>query len=258
MEKYLIILIITIICYYIFRYCIQLEVEKLIKTKEGFADTINKSDSDLIKSITTLGQIATDLQTNGLKVPGNLNVTGTINTDNVITAKGAINASSLSVGSGTISTSGQINCGTVISSNLVASGRNILGELNSLRTGLNAVSSDLANYKGGMRLFTMILGQNKNTLVRDPWGNTYPCDNWVCCVQGVRSQWDKDRANTLQLFCHNINNQWHVVSTVATGHPTNRSGPIILAIPIRHFENNKVERMSNKHIHDWLNLPGIN
>lgn len=255
MEKYLIILIITIICYYVFRYCVQLEVEKIIKTKEGFADT---SDSDLIKSITTLGQIATDLQKDGVKVPGNLNVVGTINTDGVITAKGAINASSLSVGSGTISTTGLITAGTMISSKLVASDRNILDELTSLKAGLNAVSSDLANYKGGMRLFTMKLTANKNTPVKDPWGNTYPCDGWVCCVQGVRSQWDVDRPNTLQLFCHNINNAWHVVSTVATGNPTNRANPVILAIPMRHFENNKVEKMLNNTVHEWLNLPGIN
>jgi len=258
MEKYLVILIITIICYYVFRYCVQLEVEKIIKTKEGFADT---SDSDLIKSITTLGQIATDLQKDGLKVPGNLNVTGAINTDGVITAKGAINASSLSTGSGPISTKGvitgaTITGGTIISGNLVASERNILGELNSLKAGLNAVSSDLANYKGGMRLFTMNLGPNRNTPVTDPWNNRYPCNEWVCCVQGVRSQWDVDRSNTLQLFCHNMDNQWHVVSTVATGNPMNRSMPVILAIPIRYFAN--VEKMSSKPIHDWLNLPGIN
>lgn len=80
MEKYLVVLIIVIICYYVFRYCIQLEVEKLIKTKEGFADTINTSDPDLVKSITTLGQIAKDLQAGGLKIPGNLTVTGTIKT----------------------------------------------------------------------------------------------------------------------------------------------------------------------------------
>lgn len=73
MQKYLIILILVIIAYYLHRYCIQFEIEKILKTKEGFADTVNTSDPDLIKSITTLGQIAKDLQgSDGLKVPGNL------------------------------------------------------------------------------------------------------------------------------------------------------------------------------------------
>ena len=48
--------------------------------KEGFANTVNTSDPDLIKSITTLAQVCKDLQAGGLKIPGNLTVTGTIKT----------------------------------------------------------------------------------------------------------------------------------------------------------------------------------
>ena len=80
MEKYLIIIILVVLAYYLHRYCIQIEIKKILKTKEGFADTINTSDPDLVKSITTLGQIAKDLQAGGLKIPGNLTVTGTIKT----------------------------------------------------------------------------------------------------------------------------------------------------------------------------------
>jgi len=236
MEKYLIILIITIICYYVFRYCVQLEVEKIIKTKEGFANT---SDSDLINSITTLGQIATDLQKDGVKVPGNLNVIGTINTDNditakAITAKGAINASSLSVGSG------QINGGTIISSNLVASGRNILDELNSLRTGLKTVSSDFANYKGGMRLFTMITNGFEPKEIKDG-SLTFSVNDWVCCVQGVRVSWGEGEPKSVETLCYKQGNTWWV-KTLSRNTWRGRHGdqeiegaPIILAIPIRYF-----------------------
>ena len=48
MEKYLIFLIIIIIVYYLFRYCIQLEVEKIIKTKEGFAGTTGSKNDVML------------------------------------------------------------------------------------------------------------------------------------------------------------------------------------------------------------------
>ena len=86
MQKYLIILILVIIAYYLHRYCIQFEIEKILKTKEGFADTVNTSDPDLIKSITTLGQIVTDLQDlNGLTVPGKMNCISGINVTGLLT-----------------------------------------------------------------------------------------------------------------------------------------------------------------------------
>ena len=94
-------------------------------------------------------------------MPGNLNIKAAINTDGDINTKG------------NISTNGQINGGTMVSSNLVASGRNILAELTSLKAGLDrldGIATDYMNYKGGMRLFTMNLTENKNTLVKDPWG----------------------------------------------------------------------------------------
>ena len=122
MEKYLILLIIIVIVYYVFQCCIQLEVEKNIKIKEGFVDT---SDADLVKSIITLGQVAKDLQTsNGLKVPGVLDIKGALNADNNITTKGAINAISLSVGNGSIS-SGPITSGPITSTTLNTQGNPI-------------------------------------------------------------------------------------------------------------------------------------
>jgi hypothetical protein len=58
MEKYLIILIITIICYNIFRYCIQYNSEKM---KEGFVST---SDTDLDDIETRLDKLE--------KLPGSM------------------------------------------------------------------------------------------------------------------------------------------------------------------------------------------
>ena len=57
-----------------------------VKTKEEFVDTINTSDPDLVKSITTLGQIVTDLQDlNGLTVPGKMNCISGINVTGLLT-----------------------------------------------------------------------------------------------------------------------------------------------------------------------------
>ena len=92
MEKYLIIIILVVLAYYLHRYCIQIEIEKILKTKEGFAGTTG-DDADVASSINTLAQIAKDLQAGGLTVPGALNIKSVINTDGNITTKGAINAS---------------------------------------------------------------------------------------------------------------------------------------------------------------------
>ena len=92
MEKYLVIIILVVLAQYVHRYCIQIEIEKILKTKEGFAAT-SGSDADVASSINTLAQIAKDLQAGGINVPGNLNIKAAINTDGSITAKGAINAS---------------------------------------------------------------------------------------------------------------------------------------------------------------------
>lgn len=40
MKKYLVIIILVILTYYLHRYCIQNEIEKFLKTKEGFVDTV--------------------------------------------------------------------------------------------------------------------------------------------------------------------------------------------------------------------------
>ena len=64
MEKYLVILIIVIL-FYLYKYCIQID---------NFGDTpsVPSLDAALINSIKTLGVIATDLQTDGLKVMGEI------------------------------------------------------------------------------------------------------------------------------------------------------------------------------------------
>ena len=64
MEKYLVILIIVIL-FYLYKYCIQID---------NFGDTpsVTSLDAALINSIKTLGVIATDLQTDGLKVMGEI------------------------------------------------------------------------------------------------------------------------------------------------------------------------------------------
>ena len=68
----------------------------------------------------------------------------------------------------------------------------------------------------------------------------------VCC---------RDDQNSLQLFCHNINNEWHVVSSVL---------PIILAISMKYFkysdkDGGKVEKIHTNPIgNTWLNIPAVN
>jgi len=94
MEKYLVIIIIIIILYYIFKYCIQMEVDYLIKnipasTKqelinkniENFGDITTNSNIDDNNSINLLSKIAKDLQTppGGLRILGNLTVNGSFN-----------------------------------------------------------------------------------------------------------------------------------------------------------------------------------
>ena len=219
MEKYLVVLIIVIICYYVFRYCIQVEVDKLIKTKEGFVDTINKSDPDLVKSITTLGQVAKDLQADGLKIPGNLTVTGTIN-----------------------------------ASSLVVSDRNILAELNTLTTkvdtltkNLDTLTTNLSKLSGTMRLFSMhITTKLIDSVVTSPDNQTFD-GNYVCCVQGVNASWRYDEPHSVRSFCYrdnaNSTNLWYVKTDFNnTGDPWIIK-PVILVIPISYFS--KVDKITN-------------
>ena len=68
MEKYLVILIIVLISFYLIK-CLNIN-----KITEKFADT-PPTDADLQNSIVTLGKIATDLQSsNGIRVPGRLSL----------------------------------------------------------------------------------------------------------------------------------------------------------------------------------------
>ena len=151
MEKYLVIIILVVLAYYVHRYCIQIEIEKILKTKEGFAAT-SGSDADVASSINTLAQIAKDLQAGGLTVPGPLNIkaaintTGDINTESAINAKGAINTSGVINAKGGInSTGGVINTdsdinakGMKITKSLsLGDGTQDWGSVVSIRGGIN-------------------------------------------------------------------------------------------------------------------------
>jgi hypothetical protein len=78
MEKYLIIIILAIVLFYLHRYCVQVEVEKFInsnKIKEDFGDVAQSVGGiDDQNAINTLAQVAKKIQEGGLTVPGVLNV----------------------------------------------------------------------------------------------------------------------------------------------------------------------------------------
>jgi len=89
MQKYLVIIITIILFYYVVKYCIQIEVEDLIKNTplsvnnniEKFSDSLNSLNIDDDNAINILATMARDLQlpTGGLKIQGNLIVDGTFN-----------------------------------------------------------------------------------------------------------------------------------------------------------------------------------
>ena len=93
MEKYLVIIVLVVLVYYLFNCWVENKINHILKTKEGFAGTTCiANDADIAKSINTLSQIAKDLQAGGLTVSDALNIKGTINTDGDITTKGKISA----------------------------------------------------------------------------------------------------------------------------------------------------------------------
>ena len=97
MEKYLVIIILVVLVYYLFNCWFENKINNILKLKEGFVEetcgTNNVIDNaDIAKSINTLAQITKDLQAGGLTVPGALNIKGVINTDGDITTKGKISA----------------------------------------------------------------------------------------------------------------------------------------------------------------------
>ena len=110
MEKYLVIIILVVLTYYLFNCWVENKVNNILKTKEGFAGTTGSTnDADVASSINTLAQIAKDLQAGGLTVPGALNIKAGINTDGDINAKSAINATGAINAKGGINTDGNIN-----------------------------------------------------------------------------------------------------------------------------------------------------
>jgi len=161
---------------------------------------------------------------------GGISTKGTINADGNISTNGIIKGLSLNVGSGLISTSGQIQC-----SKLIASDRNILTELTSLRTEVDKLNK----LPGSMQLFGMqISSKDDDRLVTDPTGTTFNYD-YVCCVQGVRSSWGRDEPHSIQSFCYRKNNLWYIKTKLDFVGGDISTGPIILVIPIRYFS--KVE-----------------
>lgn len=79
MEKYLVILIVLVLIYYLHRYCVQTEVEKFMKIKEGFGDAVTVDGVDDLNAINTLAKIAKDLQSGGVTMPGTLSLKGDLN-----------------------------------------------------------------------------------------------------------------------------------------------------------------------------------
>ena len=125
MEKYLVIIILVVLVYYLFNCWVENKINNILKTKEGFAETTG--GGDVASSINTLSQIANDLQTGkGLKVPGVLNILGALNTDGDINTKGAINAKSAINAKGGINIDGDINVG----GNINLKKRLFIGETN--------------------------------------------------------------------------------------------------------------------------------
>ena len=86
MEKYIVFIILVVLAYYLHNCWVENKINNILKTKEGFVDTINTSDPDLVKSITTLGQVCKDLQgQNGLTVPGKITCGGDVNITGLLT-----------------------------------------------------------------------------------------------------------------------------------------------------------------------------
>ena len=118
MEKYFVILILIVISYSLYNCWVDNKIEKILKTKEGFAETLTKSDSDLFQSITTLGQIADKLQgSNGLTVPGKMNCIGGVNVTGI----------------------------------LAVNNRDIVAELDNLRNTMTNITNGLRNDTNGLR-----------------------------------------------------------------------------------------------------------
>jgi hypothetical protein len=77
MEKYIIIIIVLVLVYYLHRYCVQTEVEKFINIKENFGNAVTVDAVDDNNAINILAKIAKDLQEGGgLKVKGKIDVAG--------------------------------------------------------------------------------------------------------------------------------------------------------------------------------------
>ena len=132
MEKYFVILILIVISYSLYNCWVDNKIEKILKTKEGFAETLTKSDSDLFQSITTLGQIADKLQgSNGLTVPGKMNCIGGVNVTGI----------------------------------LAVNNRDIVAELDNLRNTMTNITNGLRNDTNGLRNDTNGLRNDVNNLI---------------------------------------------------------------------------------------------
>ena len=79
-----------------------------------------------------------------------------------------------------------------------------------------------------MRLFSMqISGKDDDRKVTTPNGDTFNYD-YVCCVQGVRSSWDRDEPHSIQSFCYRKNSLWYIKTKFDFIGDSNSTGPIIL------------------------------
>ena len=86
----------------------------------------------------------------------------------------------------------------------------------------------------GMRLFTMQVGDNAETPIKDPHGNQYKWGEWVCCVQGLRMDWGGRGPGAISQFCHQRDGWWWIRSECEG--EGDGGWPIILAIPWGFFD----------------------
>jgi len=87
----------------------------------------------------------------------------------------------------------------------------------------------------GMRLFTMQVGDNAETPIKDPNGNQYKWGEWVCCVQGLRMDWGGRGPGAISQFCHQRDGLWWIRSECEG--EGDSGWPIILAIPWGFFDS---------------------
>ena len=181
-------------------------------------------------------QVYNRLYTGDLTVNGNQSVSGGLGVGALISSKGNLNARTdgFNTRVGGIWTAPgvyaegdknlEIGAG---SGNIYVGAANMGARQNLWVTGAHRVGGV------GMRIFTMQVGDNAETPVKDPEGNQYKWGEWVCCVQGLRMDWGGG-PGAINQFCHQRDGFWWIRSE---SEGSGDSGwPVILAIPWGFFD----------------------